>query len=116
MSIRCQPGDLAIVVEAQNSSNIGLIVRVQGPYAHAGASTFADSGALWQCECAHPMTWVRRGRTITAYSGPIPDALLQPIRGLTPRSVGQGAAAPLPGQTTTAMVGHQPWALKPAAE
>lgn len=80
MNTRCKPGDLAVVVQAQNSSNLGLIVRVCGPYAQD--ANFAVKGVLWLCECSHPMTWVRSGKTITAFSGPIPDMLLQPIRGI----------------------------------
>lgn len=80
MNTRCKPGDLAVVVQAQNSSNLGLIVRVVSPYAQD--ANFAIKGMLWLCECSHPMTWVRSGRTITAFSGPIPDSLLQPIRGI----------------------------------
>ena len=80
MNTRCKPGDLAVVVQAQNSSNLGLIVRVCGPYSED--ANFAVKGMLWLCECSHPMTWVRSGRTISAFSGPIPDSLLQPIRGV----------------------------------
>ena len=80
MNTRCKPGDLAVVVQAQNSSNLGLIVRVCSPYEQE--ANFSIKGMLWLCECSHPMTWVRSGRTITAFSGPIPDSLLQPIRGV----------------------------------
>lgn len=71
---------MAIVVQAQNAANVGLIVRVCGPYTEE--ANFAYTGVLWLCECAHPMTWIRAGRTISALRGPIPDLLLQPIRGL----------------------------------
>lgn len=79
MNTRCRPGDLAVVVQAQNTANIGLIVQVRGPYGQA--TEFAVGGVVWDCVCAQPMTWVRSGRATKARSGPIPDSLLQPIRG-----------------------------------
>lgn len=79
MNTRCKPGDLAVVVQAQNPANLGLIVKVLAPYGQA--TEFAAGGMVWDCECAQPMTWVRGGRATKARSGPVPDALLQPIRG-----------------------------------
>ena len=84
MSTRCKPGDLAIVVDAQNPANIGLIVRVQGHHDPEAANFRHDLGPVWMCDCAHPLTWIRDGRAHTACSGPIPDRLLQPIRGVGP--------------------------------
>lgn len=80
MPNRCKPGDLAIVIQARNPENVGLIVTVQSPFSPSADAQFAEGGMLWLCECSQPMTWVRGGRTFTARSGPIPDALLQPIR------------------------------------
>ena len=82
MQTRCRPGDLAIVVHAQNPSNLGLIVRVEGTYNQPQDTRFAETGVVWLCACSSPMTWVRGGKTVHALSGPIPDALLQPIRGM----------------------------------
>ena len=82
MQTRCKPGDLAVVVHAQNPSNLGLIVRVEGPYRAIEETHFAEGGMVWECACARPMTWVRGGQTVHALSGPIPDSLLQPLRGL----------------------------------
>lgn len=83
MNTRCKPGDLAIVIQAQNPGNVGLIVRVVGLHNAESANFRHELGPVWQCECAHPMTWLREGRTLTALSGPIPDQLLQPIRGMS---------------------------------
>lgn len=88
MTTRCKPGDLAIVVHAQNPSNLGLIVRVEGPYRAVQDTHFAEGGVVWECSCARSMTWVRGGQTVHASRGPIPDSLLQPVRGL-----GMGAGA-----------------------
>lgn len=82
MNTRCKPGDLAIVIQAQNPGNVGLIVRVVGLHDAESANFRQELGPVWQCECAHPLTWLREGRTLTALSGPIPDRLLQPIRGV----------------------------------
>ncbi len=82
MNTRCKPGDMAIVIDAQNPDNIGLIVTVMGLHDPEAANFRHDLGPVWTCECAHPMIWTRDGRPHMAHSGPIPDRLLQPIRGL----------------------------------
>ena len=82
MNTRCKPGDMAIVIDAQNPDNIGLIVRVLGLHDPETAHFKHDLGPIWTCECAQPMVWTREGRPHVARSGPIPDRLLQPIRGL----------------------------------
>ncbi len=82
MNTRCKPGDMAIVIDAQNADNIGLIVRVRGLHDPEAANFRVDLGPIWTCDCAHPMVWTREGRPLLAHSGPIPDRLLQPIRGL----------------------------------
>ena len=93
MNHRCKPGDLAIVIQAQNPGNLGLIVRVLKVQGTAQQPAFAPGeGPIWECECAHPMVWTRQGRRIQARSGPIPDRLLQPIRGSGLRTHGTQAA------------------------
>lgn len=82
MNTRCKPGDMAIVIDAQNPDNIGLIVRVLGLHDREAANFRHDLGPVWTCDCAHPMVWTRDGRTHLARTGPIPDRLLQPIRGM----------------------------------
>ena len=82
MNTRCKPGDMAIVIDAQNPDNIGLIVKVMGRHDPEAANFRLDLGPVWTCECAHPMVWTRDGRPHIARTGPIPDRLLQPIRGL----------------------------------
>lgn len=82
MNTRCKPGDMAIVIDAQNPDNIGLIVRVLAPHDSEMANFKHDLGPVWTCECAQAMVWTREGRPHVARSGPIPDRLLQPIRGL----------------------------------
>ena len=93
MQNRCKVGDLAVVVRAQNPGNIGLIVRVQGPYRAIEETHFAEGGMVWECACAHPMTWVRGGQVVHALSGPIPDSLLQPLRGLGGDRAATGAVS-----------------------
>ena len=88
MNLRCKPGDLAIVVNAQNPSNLGLIVRVTSLMPAADDLKFKDdAGPVWVCECAHPMTWTRQGRQVSAHRGPIPDRQLQPLRGAGPSAL-----------------------------
>lgn len=82
MNTRCKPGDMAIVIDAQNADNIGLIVRVRSLHNPEQANFRVDLGPVWTCDCAHPMVWTRDGKPTVARSGPIPDRLLQPIRGL----------------------------------
>ena len=97
MNTRCKPGDMAIVIDAQNPDNIGLIVRVLGLHDPETANFKHDLGPVWTCECAQSMVWTREGRPHVARSGPIPDRLLQPIRGLgtpTPTVVEEEVGAP----------------------
>jgi hypothetical protein len=88
MKTICRPGDLAIIVFAQNAPNLGLIVRVLRPHSGRGKRAVKDVGPLWTCECARPLMWTYGDQVLLRRSGPVPDSYLQPIRGERP---------PLPG-------------------
>lgn len=80
--MRCKPGDLAVVVNAQFRSNVGNIVRVIAPDHGAGFVQFVGEGRVWLVECHRPMTWATYGKRYRRRTGPVPDNRLQPIRGL----------------------------------
>jgi hypothetical protein len=82
--MKCKPGDLAVVVNAQCACNIGFIVQVLAPHDGTGGIAFVGQGHVWLVKCHRPMTWYVRGKRYRRKTGPVPDSRLQPIRGLTP--------------------------------
>lgn len=82
-TLRCRPGDLAVIVTAENLENIGALVEVIGPPGAATGSLSGDPGFLWWVRAVgRPMTYLfRDGRVERFHEGPAPDAFLRPIRG-----------------------------------
>lgn len=82
MNARCKPGDLAVVVRAQNRVNLGNIVRVIEAHDGTGELAYPSrAGPVWLCECQKPMFWYFRNRVFVQNIGPIPDSCLQLLRG-----------------------------------
>ena len=79
--MKCKPGDLAVVVNAQHRCNIGFIVQVLEPHDGLGDIVFKGQGHVWLVKCHRPMTWYVRGKRYRRKTGPVPDSRLQPIRG-----------------------------------
>ena len=82
--LRFRPGDLAIVIHANNSVNLGRIVRVVRMGQGRGILSYPDDKPSWLTESAHLMTWFVNKKKVERKRGPIPDAQLQPIRGFPP--------------------------------
>lgn len=84
-SLKCKVGDLAVVVDSFNKSNIGKIVRVVDTYARAKVPWMVDRHDFfdWIIECPTVMVWSggKGTRTYRRKRGPAPDYSLQPIRG-----------------------------------
>lgn len=80
MTLRCKAGDLAMVIYAEHLHNIGLIVRVLGPYG-GGDIRLPDKGFLWEVECSQKQLWVSQRRALWRHRGPVPDAYLLPLGG-----------------------------------
>lgn len=104
MHTRCKPGDLAIIIRAVNSINLGRIVRVIAPHDGTGDITYnaAIAGPAWLIEAAQPLLWGWPGKFFHRTSGPAADSQLQPIRGDSakpPRKAKRKAPAPIK-QTT----------------
>ena len=78
----CKPGDLAVVIESNNPTNIGSIVRVIGKHRNQKALVVTPNAFLWSVVSAHPMTYDHNGRLIHRKKGATPDSYLQPIHGL----------------------------------
>jgi len=95
METICRPGDLAIIVVAQNAPNLGLIVRVLQRHSGRGKLAMKNVGLLWTCECARPMIWTVKDRVFLRKRGPVPDSFMRPIRGEPPL---------LPSSTTGAVL------------
>ena len=79
--LRCRPGDLAIVIQAQFATNLGRIVQVIGVDDRKGDLLFPMQTPTWVVRCELPMTWRSHGRRYRRKQGPVPDEYLQPIRG-----------------------------------
>jgi len=80
MKLRCQPSDIALVIRAEHLHNIGLIVRVLGPY-DEGDINMHGKGFLWEVECRQLQMWMNHGRVLWRHRGPVPDSYLLPLRG-----------------------------------
>lgn len=79
---KCRPGDLAVVVEATYTCNLGNVVHVLRLDDRKGDITFGDEwGTVWWVRCARKMKWTQHGKTFLRTAGPVPDCKLQPIRG-----------------------------------
>jgi hypothetical protein len=79
--LRCRPGDLAIVIQAQFPTNMGRIVRIIGVDDRKGDLLFPVQTPTWEVRCELPMTWRSKNKRFRRKQGPVPDACLQPIRG-----------------------------------
>ncbi|MBM3345672.1 MAG: hypothetical protein FJY55_04130 [Betaproteobacteria bacterium] len=91
--MKCKPGDLAIVINAQISDNLGNIVRILRLDDGSGKFVFKGQGRVWIVASPRPMTWALRGKQYRDTTGPVPENRLQPIRGLDPgRRAGRAAA------------------------
>jgi hypothetical protein len=79
--MRCKPGDLAVIIDAFNCTNVGRIVKVVRLHDGGGSLAMASSPNVWLVHCAQPLTWTIGDVLYRRKNGPAPDAQLQPIRG-----------------------------------
>lgn len=80
--MKCKPGDMAVVLSAFHKLNIGRFVTVVELYEDAGDVTLGWEQPVWLVESSAPLTWTRGNMLWHGNQGPVPDATLQPIRGL----------------------------------
>jgi hypothetical protein len=81
--MNCKPGDLAVIVRSVNKENIGLFVEVIEPCGNAfgGVRLTREPGPVWRCKSKGLMTYMGiNGSVLQANEGPVPDAVLWPIR------------------------------------
>lgn len=98
MALRCKPGDIALVVRAEHLHNVGLIVKVLGPYG-GGDIELPGRGFLWEVECKQLQMWMMNGQVRWRHRGPVPDDYLLPLRGEpADRQVGSTTALQQPKQ------------------
>jgi len=81
--LNCKPGDLAIIINAYNSVNIGAIVKVIAAHKNQNALDKEADDHLWTVKAPHPMTYAIDGKLIRKHKGPAPDSSLWPIRGVS---------------------------------
>jgi hypothetical protein len=77
--LNCRAGDLAIVVDAFTSDNIGMIVKVLGKHRNQSACPADD--VIWLVQAPYPMRYEKLGKITHKRKGPVPDTWLNPIRG-----------------------------------
>lgn len=80
MKPTCQPGDLAIVIAATNTENLGRIVKVLRTHLPVGDFAIRREPLVWDIEGEQPLVWELRGKLYNRKTGPVPDRLLWPIR------------------------------------
>ncbi len=95
MKLRCQPGDLALVIRAEHLHNIGLIVRVLQPYP-GGDIDLPGKDFLWDVDCRQLQMWMVNGSVLWRHRGPVPDAFLLPIRDKRHEASALRVAQPIP--------------------
>jgi len=78
---KCTPGDLAIIVYAYNTVNIGTIVKVLAQHPDQLAIESHPDDVLWTCRAAYPMTYSFGNKKHKKKIGPVPDSYMRPIRG-----------------------------------
>ena len=79
---KCRPGDLAVIVQARFTCNLGKIVRVVAPHDRTGDIVFAESwGVVWWINSHSTLKWICDEKIYRRKAGPCPDSKLQPIRG-----------------------------------
>ena len=76
----CKPGDLAVVIQAQHEANLGRIVTVLEVHDRTGPLVYNIPDTVWLTESTQPMMWTINAVVYMLKRGPIPDALVQPIR------------------------------------
>ena len=80
--MRCRPGDMAVIVDAFNKSNLGKIVTVIGLHDGAGDLVLKLKEPVWLVSCSVPLIWTNDKKRWRRKSGPAGDSALQPIRGV----------------------------------
>ena len=80
--MNCKPGDLAVVVDAYNPTNIGSILRILRTHEDQAALLIEPGDHIWTMVATHPQAYEQNGEIHYLISGPVPDSVLRPIRGL----------------------------------
>jgi len=80
--MNCKPGDLAIVVDAYTTCNIGSILKVIKTHRNQRALVVEPGDHIWMVQATHPQAYERGQKIVWRTKGPVPDSVLRPIRGL----------------------------------
>ena len=80
--LNCKPGDLAIIIDAYNATNIGAIVKIIAAHKNQNDLDKDADDHLWTVTAPYPMTYAIDGKFIRKRKGPAPDSSLWPIRGI----------------------------------
>lgn len=84
MGTKCKAGDIAVILTQEDEYNAGLIVSVVRPDdGSIGDFNYEWTGLTWWVKSVSPLKWstLEDSDLITSMEGPMPDAVLFPIRG-----------------------------------
>ena len=84
--LNCKSGDLAIIIDAYNATNIGAIVKIIAAHKNQNALDKDADDHLWTVTAPHPLIYAIDGKLIGKRRGPAPDSTLRPIRGVAARA------------------------------
>ena len=79
--INCKPGDLAVAISPNHSINQGSIVEILRKCDRSTDLAYPPDMLVWTVRSSRYMKWTFFGRNYYRKEGPIPDFVLQPIRG-----------------------------------
>jgi hypothetical protein len=83
--LNCAVGDLAIVVEAFNPSNIGSIVRVISRHKNQNCIEKPQDDLIWLVYAPNYLIYSSSEKLTLRKKGGAPDSCLRPIRGIPPK-------------------------------
>lgn len=88
-----------MIVQSVNKENIGLFVEVIEPCGKSfgGVLLSRETGPIWRCKSKGLMTYKGdHGTVLQASEGPVPDAVLWPIRPRQTKAKDVSAGQPKP--------------------
>ena len=80
--LNCNIGDLAVIVDAFNTENIGTFVKILRIHPNQRRIFKPEGDLLWMVESCRPMVYDLNGKITKRMKGAAPDSVLRPIRGL----------------------------------
>ncbi len=77
--MRCTEGNLAIIIDAYNSENIGKIVKIVRLQTMREHLKIRHHTRVWMVQSAQKLKWNMHGTYQYEHFGPVPESQLQPL-------------------------------------